>query len=470
MAIEFQLNGKAVRLGAEDPHQTLLHWLRARGLTGTKEGCAEGECGACAVAWLRQDRNSAAIAGPRQYVPVNSCLLPVGELAGTSVVTVEHLAHEGELHPVQRTLVECGGSQCGYCTPGFVMSLFCQYYRSERAYDPQAISGNLCRCTGYRPIVDAAKTLEPPKTDDPFLIQLQRPAPQAEAPDGPTFHQPNNLDRVFELLGQVPDAVLLGGGTDLMVQANQRYVRYPALISLENVSELQQLQATDSSVVIGANVTLATLEAWVGTHAPDLVALQQLLPLFASRLIRNRATLGGNLGTASPIGDSPPVLLALDAVIALGTAAGIRRVPADDFFQGYRKTQLAKGEVIHSVHFPRPAAAIQRFYKVSKRTMDDISTVAGAFALDVDTQGCVERLRLAYGGIAATPLRARQVEQAAVGKPWNESTLQMLLPLLQSLGTPMSDHRGSAEYRRAMVGKLFEQFFYESLPVAVAAE
>jgi xanthine dehydrogenase small subunit len=470
MAIEFELNGKAEKLGEVDPHQTLLHFLRAKGLTGTKEGCAEGECGACAVAWLRE---ASVDGGPAcGYVPVNSCLIPLPELSGTSVFTVEHLAHTGELHPVQRAMVDHAGSQCGYCTPGFVMSLFCEYYRPDRTgYDAESIGGNLCRCTGYRPIVEVAKNLGSPNPADPFLLRLgTRPKQPGAAPNGPAFYQPDNLARVLELLGQVPDAVLLGGGTDLMVAANQRYVRYPALISLDRVVDLKTLRATPTEVVIGAGVTLASLEHWAEVHAPDLLALRQLLPLFSSRLIRNRATLGGNLGTASPIGDSPPVLMALDATFELASAAGVRSVAASEFFEGYRETQLRKGEVIKNVHIPRPVAKIQRFYKVSKRVMDDISTVAAAFALDLDPNGSIELLRLAYGGVAATPVRARAAEQAALGKPWNEQTLRTLLPLLQAVGTPMTDHRGSAEYRRAMVGKLFEQFFYESTDTQIAAQ
>lgn len=480
MALEFELNGKVVTLGEVDPHQTLLHFLRARGLTGTKEGCAEGECGACAVAWLR--RNDRVGGGDQEgtnsgassaaYVAVNSCLMPLAEVAGSAVFTVEHLAQEGELHPVQRAMVERGGSQCGYCTPGFVMSLFCEYYRANRtSYDPEAIGGNLCRCTGYRPIVEVAQNLDAPAATDAFLVQLRkRPQRDVRPPNGPRFYQPESLSSVLELLRDVPGAVLLGGGTDLMVNANQRGVQYPALISLTRVPELATLNATPTEVTIGAGVTLATLERWVHDNAPDLVALAQLLPLFSSRLIRNRATLGGNLGTASPIGDAPPVLLALDATLELVSATGKRRVEASQFFEAYRETQLGKAELICSVHIPRPAPSFQRFHKLSKRALDDISTVAAAFALALDANGCVTHLRAAYGGVAATPVRAYALEQAAHGKPWHENTLQQLTPLLTTLGTPMSDHRGSAEYRRAMIPKLFEQFFYESQAAKAAAE
>jgi xanthine dehydrogenase small subunit len=476
MAIEFQLNGKAITLADVDPHQTLLHWLRAQGLTGTKEGCAEGECGACAVAWVRHTpslelTSATASTSTVGYVPVNSCLIPLGELTGTSVLTVEYLAHDGHLHPVQSAMVERGGSQCGYCTPGFVMSLFCEYYRPGRnTYDAEAIGGNLCRCTGYRPIVEVAKHLPEPNPSDPFLIALNdAPRPQAGTVDA-RFHQPDSLQAVFELQARIPDAVLLGGGTDLMVAANQRYQRYPALISLDRVSELKQLRSTSSEVAIGACVPLASLESWLLPNAPDLPALHQLLPLFSSRLIRNRATLGGNLATASPIGDAAPVLLALDATFDLASASGTRRINAQHFFQGYRKTQLAKGEIIHTVHIPRPAAKLQRFYKVSKRVLDDIATVSATFALDLDSAGSVAHLRLAYGGVAATPVRALAVENAALGQTWDDRLLQHLRTLLRAEGTPMNDHRGSADYRRAMMGKLFEQFFYEMHNGQVAAQ
>lgn len=469
MAIEFALNGETVTLGQEDPHQTLLQWLRARGLTGTKEGCAEGECGACAVAWLAPPSRS----GPARYLPVNSCLIALGQLAGASIITVEHLARSGDLHPVQQAMIERGGSQCGYCTPGFVMSLFCEYYRPERTdYDPHAISGNLCRCTGYRPIIEVAQNLASPHPRDPFLLELSTKRLAPSPLHTPTFHQPTTLKDALELLSRTPQASLLAGGTDLMVSANQRHVRYPALISLEHVDELKHLEATPTEVVIGAGVTLSTLEHWLTEHAADLPALQDLLPLFSSRLIRNRATLGGNLGTASPIGDSPPVLLALDATLELVSTAGTRLVKASDFFEAYRETKLTQGELIKSVHVPRPAPAIQRFYKVSKRALDDISTVAAAFTLDLQANGCVRSLRVAYGGIATTPLRAFAVEDAARGKPWDDAALHALLPLLDAVGTPMSDHRGSKNYRRAMVRSLFEQFFCESkeLPANAAAE
>jgi xanthine dehydrogenase small subunit len=478
MAVSFVLNGETVRLGDGeiDPHTTLLQWLRGRGLTGSKEGCAEGECGACAVAILRRDAGGAGA----RLDPVNSCLVPLLAVAGQSIVTVEGVAGPtGALHPVQRMMADAGGSQCGYCTPGFVVSLFCEYYRPGRTgYDPEAIGGNLCRCTGYRPIVDVARALPRPAAGDPRLAWLGGAPPPAlaaldEAGAGVRFQRPASLADALGALGAEPDAVVMAGGTDLMVQVNQRHQRFAALVSLEAVPELRRFEVDDQQIVIGAGVTLSDIEARVapsaGGVAAELSMLHQVLRLFSSRLIRNRATLGGNLGTASPIGDGAPALLALDATLTLASAAGTRRVALAEFFLGYRKTALAPGELIVSVHLPRPLPAQQRFYKVSKRELDDISTVAGAFGLDLTPDGRVQRLRIAYGGVAATPLRARAAEALAVGKPWSSETLTALVAALEGLGSPMTDHRGSAAYRRAMMGRLLEKLHADTATPAGAA-
>jgi xanthine dehydrogenase small subunit len=478
--VRFLLNGSPVCVEDADPHLTLLSWLRSSGLTGSKEGCAEGECGACAVAVLRADEH-----GVPRYDSINSCLLPLPSVSGRSIITVEGVADEdGSLHPVQTAMVESGGSQCGYCTPGFVVSLFCEYYRPGRAgYDPESISGNLCRCTGYRPIIDVARELPQPAPGDRRLPQLREPVPALEGLHhvssselGPrSFVRPTSLSALFAQLAVAPLSTFIAGGTDLMVYANQRYQRWQDLISLEALPELRRFERTADELTIGAGVELASIEERLTRdHAGELPMLEQLLPLFSSRLIRNRATLGGSLGTASPIGDAAPVLLALDATLTLVSAQGERRLPLVDFFTGYRQSVLAPGELILSVHIPLPAATAavrySRFYKVSKRVLDDISTVAGAFALELSAEGKVERLRIAYGGIAATPLRALSVEPLALGQPWTRQTLSTLLSALAHVGTPLSDQRGHASYRRAMIGKLLEKFYVESaVPTAPSA-
>ncbi|HEU4581347.1 MAG TPA: FAD binding domain-containing protein [Polyangiaceae bacterium] len=484
-AAVFELNGQTVSVDDVDPHCTLLEWLRASGLTGSKEGCAEGECGACAVAFLGRDEQ-----GRPRYEPVNSCLVSLPEVHGRSIVTVEGVSLPGgALHPVQEAMVRAGGSQCGYCTPGFVMSLFCEYYRPDRdGYDPEAISGNLCRCTGYRPIADVARGMGTPAANDPCLIPLgkgPRELPPLEYaarcsrggtphPEGRRFFRPTSTAELARILWENPGAVLLGGGTDLMVSANQRHTRHAVLVSVGAIAELCSWNVSETEITIGAALPLSQLERLV-EHFPwgtELGAVRQLLRLFSSRLIRNRATLGGNLATASPIGDAAPVLLALGAELTLQTGGGQRRVPLAEFFHGYRQTALAPGEWIASVHLRRPLPRIQRFYKVSKRVLDDISTVAAAFALELGPDGSVERLGAAYGGIAATPLRAGTLERLALGKPWrSEATLQLLLDAVRGIGTPLSDQRGSAAYRGAMVEKLLERFHAETnAQLAEAAE
>ena len=470
MGVRFVLNGRAVTAAGVDAHVSLLQWLRAEGLCGTKEGCAEGECGACAVALLHSEPGEQG----SHFESVNSCLLPLATLEGREVVSVEGIAEaDGTLHPVQAALVAAGGSQCGYCTPGFVVSLFCEYYRPGRTeFDPESISGNLCRCTGYRPIADVARALPPPPENDARLVQLRtrREALSSSnaGSDAERLLRPSSLAQALALFAEHPGALPIAGGTDLMVYANQRYQRWPLLISLEALSELQELRVSDTEVVLGAGVPLGRIEREL--HGAGAGLLEQLLPLFSSRLIRNRATLGGNLGTASPIGDAAPALLALGAQLELVSARGTRSLPLADFFVGYRRTALEPGELIRALRIAQPMPDFQRFYKVSKRVLDDISTVAGAFALTLDAHGTVTRFGVGFGGVAAVPLTAPALERIALGRAWNHETLALLVAEAATLGTPQHDLRGSAEYRRALLGKLLEKFFYESQAHAQAAE
>jgi xanthine dehydrogenase small subunit len=456
-AFSFKLNGREVEVDGVDPNTTLLAWLRARGLTGTKEGCAEGECGACAVVLVRAHGERA------RYEPLNSCLFLLASAAGQEIVTVEGVAN-GKLHPAQQVMVDLGGSQCGYCTPGFVMSLFAEFYREGReknGFDTESIAGNLCRCTGYRPIRDAGRALPMIAPDDPHAERLKKPAPTSPsleyASRARRFFRPSTLAGALKTLGDHPDAKIVCGGTDLVVEMNQRHTRFDCIVSLEAVRELLEWRETSEAVEIGAAISLSEIEERLGASLP---IFGELLPLFSSRLIRNRATLGGNLATASPIGDSPPVLLALGAEVRAAGPKGERTIPLDQFFLGYRKTALAPGEILVSVRIPKPYPSIARFYKVSKRTRDDISTVAAAFAISLDGQ-LVSQARLAYGGVAATPVRATEAELALVGKKWGKDAAARARSELESAFHPITDQRGSADYRRAMVVRLFDKLCAE---------
>jgi xanthine dehydrogenase small subunit len=455
-SIEFTLNGSTVRIEHPPAQMSLLDFIRARGLTGAKEGCAEGECGACAVALV--DPSTSPRAGAC-YRVVNSCLLFLPMAAGREIYTVEALATDGELSEAQRAMASGGGSQCGYCTPGFVVSLFAEQYRPDRTgpCDTMALAGNLCRCTGYRPIGDAARSLGP-APDDEWRQRLDRPAPEIGAFSTPGFSRPATLDACLALLREQPGAKVVAGGTDLGVESNLFARRWPHLISLDAIDELREFSNTSDRVTIGAALPLSEIgEQW--TDAPD--AFREWLSLFASPPIRNRATLGGNLATASPIGDAAPMLLALNAIVHVAGASGRRSIPLSSFFTGYRRTAMEAGELIAAVEIPKPLPKFLRFYKVAKRRLDDISTVAAAMALDVDAHGKVGRARFAFGGIAATPVRSAEAESAVVDQPWNDAAVERVQAALDKTLQPMSDHRGSKEYRLEVSKSLVEKFRWE---------
>lgn len=453
--IEFLLNGETIRVENPATQMTLLDFIRSRGLTGAKEGCAEGECGACALALVEPDDNT----GRSAYRVVNSCLMFLPMAAGREIYTVESLAADGELADAQRAMAAEGGSQCGYCTPGFVVSLFAEQYRSDRVgpCDTMALAGNLCRCTGYRPIRDAAHSLGPPTHRD-FLGRLQRPAPILNSLALPGFSRPATVDECLAMLKSNPDAKLVAGATDVGVESNLMGRRWPHLVSVDAIDELRQFSNATNSVKIGAALALNEIgRRW--SDAPEV--LHEWLDLFGSPLIRNRATLGGNLATASPIGDAAPLLLALDSTCHLAGPDGRRSLPLSSFFTGYRKTAMAAGEILTAVEIPKPLPQFLRFYKIAKRRLDDISTVAAAMALDLDGNGRVRRARFAFGGVAATPIRTIEAEEAIVDQPWNAAAVERIQRILDRTLQPMSDHRGSKEYRLEVSKSLVEKYQWE---------
>jgi xanthine dehydrogenase small subunit len=456
----FTLNGATSRVKDISPTTTLLHYLRQNGYVGTKEGCGDGDCGACTVTIIGKDSH-----GQPQYQAVNSCLVPIGAIAGREVITAEGIAN-GQLHPVQAAMVETAGSQCGYCTPGFIMSMFAAYYNGSLSNDI-CIEGNLCRCTGYVPIRKAAQQLAATIPDDHFSNELAQKtsdlAAIAYTNAQQQFYRPTELSEALQLLQQYPEATLVAGATDLGLEMSWHRRTYPVLISLEAITDLKQILQTDDYVEIGAAVPLSHIEDLLHGIFPSL---DEMLHWFAARQIRNRATLGGNIGTASPIGDLPPVLLALDATLKLVSTEGDRSLPLADFFKGYRQTELKQGEIIHSVTIPKAIASgatkrLSQSYKIGKRGTDDISIVAAAFVIDLDADQKILHARLAYGGVAATPIRAIAVELMLVGQPWTIETVQSVKPALREVFTPLSDLRGSADYRKMLVGNLFEKFFVE---------
>jgi len=453
--LTFVLNGQPTAIDASTPW-SLLDFLRERGLTGSKEGCAEGECGACAVV-LTMPRN-----GGSEYRAVNSCLIPLATIAGHEVLTVEGLALDGRLAHAQTALAGAGASQCGYCTPGFVMSLFAEQYRPGRAAqcDPMALAGNLCRCTGYRPIRDAALSLGDPPPGV-LLDRLAHPTSPLAAVETDSFSRPQSVEACLATLAADPEATLIAGGTDLGVECNLKGVRFRHLVSLEAIDELAVFEETDDHIRIGAALPLADLgRRWV--MAP--LALREWLERFASPLIRHRATLGGNLATASPIGDAAPLLAALDASIEIAGPEGRRLVPLTRFFTGYRQTVMARGELVTAIQIPKPLPSALEFYKIAKRRLDDISTVAAAFAMDWDDAGRVTRARFAFGGMAATPLCAEDAEAVVLGEAWDPPMVERVQQTFDHTFTPISDHRGSKDYRLAVSKRLVEKFWMEHQP------
>lgn len=397
------------------------------------------------------------------YQAVNSCLMFVPGAIGREFYTVEALAQNGELCEAQKAMAAAGASQCGYCTPGFVMSLFAEQYRPGREgpCDTRALGGNLCRCTGYRPIRDAVLAVGPAPAGT-FRDRLAQPARELEparyVAHGIRYDRPTSLAECLSLAAEFPDAKLVAGCTDAGVESNLRFRRWQHLISLEGVAELRKFSETPAAISIGAALPLCELERrWESAPPP----VHEWLENFASLPIRNRATLGGNLATASPIGDSAPVLMALNASLHVKSLTSDRVIPLSGFFKGYRQTQLEQGEIIYAVLIPKPLPQFFRFYKATKRRMDDISIVSAGLAIDCDRSGVVQREAFVFGGVGPVTQRVTSAEQLAVGRVWEEALVNEIGSELEDCLQPMDDHRGSAAYRLAVAKGFIEKFYWE---------
>jgi xanthine dehydrogenase small subunit len=462
-SLRIVVNGRPVQVAGASAGMTLLDWLREhRRLTGTKEGCGEGDCGACTVV-LEELRD-----GRIERRAVNACLVMLGQIDGFGVRTVEGLVSDGNLHPVQLAYANGGGTQCGFCTPGFVMSTYAYAAEggtSELPLIHDALAGNLCRCTGYRPIVQAvldSLLLQPdpfdvdaPGLEDALATVARKTAAAFVDPDC-AFYAPRSLAGALELRHRMPAAKILAGGTDLGLLASQRRETIPQIIYLGAVEELRQCVETGSYITIGAAVPYDEAAKILARLYPGLAVY---LSRLGSRQIRNLGTVGGNIGTASPIGDFLPILLSLSARIRLRSLAGTRELDADSYFLDYRETALRPDELIEAVVIPKLEGG-EHFWadKISKRRDQDISTICSGFLLAFDG-GKVGKARLAFGGMAAIPMRARGAEAALIGRPFDEGAVAQAGAALAQDFRPISDWRGSSEYRLAVAQNLLWRLY-----------
>jgi xanthine dehydrogenase small subunit len=502
--IRILLNGEAVEAAGLPPTTSLLAWLRTqRGLTGTKEGCAEGDCGACTVVVGELRGTAQAL----HLASVNACIQFLPALDGKAVFTVEYLRAQagGRLHPVQQAMVDCHGSQCGFCTPGFVMSLWDLYndcaQREARATPGEvrsALTGNLCRCTGYRPILEAGEHMfELPAVAldrealRHALLALQREDVLDYRHGSRHFLAPRSVAGLADLRAARPNAVLLAGCTDIGLWVNKQLRELDDILYLGRIEALRQITAADGWLHIGAAVTLTEAFAALTHPWPELA---ELWARFGSPPVRNAGTLGGNIANGSPIGDSMPALIALGARIVLRSVRGTRELALEDFYLDYMKKDLAADEFLEAVRVPLRPGAVRaapgdssphasaaankdkdkgegegalhfRCWKLSKRFDSDISALCAAFAIRV-RDGIVVAARVAFGGMAATPRRAAQTEAALLGQPWDAATLARAQAALAADYTPLDDLRASAAYRRRAAANLLQRFHLETRPEA----
>lgn len=476
--LRFIRRGQPAALHDVPPDRTLLEVLREDlGCTGTKEGCGEGDCGACTVV-LGEERH-----GKLHYSAVNSCIRLAHSVDGMALWTVEDLAEDPlirpagpapsaekaiTLHPAQEAMVQCHGSQCGFCTPGFVMSLFGMYQNHvchgqpiTRELAQEELSGNLCRCTGYRPILDAAQQMAalPPVAVDEAQLLRQLAQLQAPEADGTAYLAPTTLPALLAARAAHPGAQVVAGCTDVGLWVTKMHKQYAQILDVTRAAELLQLDEDAQHITIGAAVSLTDAFAALTRQWPQL---HSFATRFAGLPVRNSGTLGGNVANGSPIGDSMPLLIALRAQIVLASTRGERTLALEDLYTGYRQNVMAADELLVRIVVPRPGVTeALRAYKISKRFDDDISAVCLVINLDIEA-GVVRRASIGAGGVAATPARARQTEAALTGQPWSAETVKHAAAALQAEFSPISDMRASGTYRRTVLASLLQRFWLES--------
>ncbi|MDG1431930.1 MAG: xanthine dehydrogenase small subunit [Paracoccaceae bacterium] len=459
MDIAFLLNGETVRLTDPEPTQTLLDWLRNdRGLIGTKEGCNEGDCGACSV--VVTDKN--------QTAALNACILFLPQIDGKAIRTVEGIsAPDGTPHPVQKAMIDLHGSQCGFCTPGFIASMAAAHQNGRSDHDDQ-LAGNLCRCTGYAPIIKAAELAEAaPKADwlekTPFVLPKIATEIQAQpAPEGPVYI-PQTGDELAEFYADNPDATLIAGATDIGLWVTKQLRALPKIAFLNQISDLAEISETDDAFRFGAMVSIEQLRTTLTSHAPSFA---QMLRRFASAQVRASATIGGNIANGSPIGDTPPALIALDATLHLRKSDVRRDLPLEDYFVDYGKQDIQPGEFVEGVSIPKRAHSLS-VHKLSKRFDQDISAVLGAFNIIVENDK-VSSARIAFGGMAGIPKRASAVEAALTNRVWNTETVAGAIEAFGQDFAPLSDMRASADYRLEAAQNMLWRVWHEDQGTATS--
>ena len=467
-ALRFVVNGAPQEIESVAPTMTLQEYLRdVKGLTGCKEGCAEGDCGACTVAVGALDADGAAA-----WRPMNACILFLPMLHGKAVVTVEGLqSPDGALHPVQSAMVETHGSQCGFCTPGIVMSLYAARHSGQSASRGEIgdiLAGNLCRCTGYGPIYAAAEQVfsGPPPEEDLTARAGDAEALKAMAEDRPLYLEgpegvwaaPARFAEAAAFAKQHPDATVVAGATDVGLWVTKQLKPLRKILYLGDVADAREVASTaEGGLRIGAAATYAEAEAAIAARWPDF---GELLRRLGSRQVRSAGTIGGNIANGSPIGDTPPALIALGATLVLRHGEAQRRLPLEEFFLDYGKQDRQPGELVEAIEIPAGGAGL-RCYKLSKRFDQDISAVCGCFNLTLEG-GVVAEARIAFGGMAAVPKRALEVEQALQGKPWTEATVNAAMAAFAEDFTPISDMRASADYRLLAARNLLRKYFIET--------
>ena len=473
--LQFVRRGKIVSLHGVDPNRTLLEVLREDlHCTGTKEGCGEGDCGACTVVIGKAD-------GERvKYSAINSCIRLAHSIEGMAIWTAEDIGEAVErggkrLHPAQQAMVDCHGSQCGFCTPGFVMSLFAQYQNTtamgltlSREQAQAALSGNLCRCTGYRPILDAAQAMQtlPPvqvvESEVLLNLELLTHTPRGLEANS-TYISPTTLADLLAARKRHPQAQLVAGCTDVGLWITKLHQQFERVLDLTRVAELQRVEDYPHHIAIGAAVTLTDAFAALVADRPHLT---EFAHRFAGLPVRNSGTLGGNVANGSPIGDSMPLLIALGASVVLmrqsGTAIAHRELALEDLYTGYRQNRMTADEVLAWIKVPKAVASeTSRVYKVSKRFEDDISAACLAINLQVEN-GMVRKASIGVGGVAATPVRAVKTQAALMGLPWNQTTVDRGMQALRAEFTPISDMRASSDYRTTVLCNLLQRFWLET--------